>query len=663
MGISGILTMNIDGFAKRAFSVVHSGKALAEFDGNDIHERVLKNNVPFVGNLHGNLEDDRSWIFTQGELNLLLQNLRYREFVRTILCSRTVVFMGITVDDVAVSRHLEYFQEIKFDAGDHFWLTERSDKRTADFAESLGIRPIFLELPGDDYSAVSEFFIAIEKFVPPEIDAPPAYSQRAEKEGPALLQAKELCVLSANDIRWQLNVNAASILSPADENAYMAYESFCKKYDEAIYRAWFVGTDGGSNVLLDFVLESEIQHPGAFGRVFRARDPKGDIIAVKVLHEGIRRDPERLQSFRRGARAMRILTDHQLDGMVRYRDACEIPAMVAMDWIEGPNLKTAVEARYISNWNDVLRVGSRLAEILRSAHRLPERVLHRDVRPPNIMMENRYSDDINWNLVVLDFDLSWHRDSVEKSISAASSPTGYLAPEQLSRQAGVSTRSAAVDSFGVGMTLFFMVSRRDPTPNEHLLMEWDQTVNVACRNFGEVSWKCIPRRFARLILKATRDRQHDRCDMALIERELIKLRQLEAGRLEYLTTVVVMEEIVARSGQEYEWNSDCDTAILKMVRGFEVVLKSDELSGLVCGELRWTQAYAQEYERIRKYLPKKATAAVKILKSGNWVTIEKPHGSYTVAIDFQARLPVDEVRVDQLAHALSCALSEISKIA
>lgn len=664
IGVSGILTLNIDGFAKRAYASVHGEKALSEFDGKHIHERVLKNNIHFVGNLHGNLDDDRSWVFTHGELKSLLSNPRYRTFIAAILCTRTVLFIGISAEDDAVCNHLESLRDIDFNAGDHFWLTERNDEITDSFAKDLGIRTILFEASQSDFSAIDDFFNNIEGFVPQEEIAPPAYRNEIKTDmDTSLPTPQELCGLDSDNIRWLLNVNAAAILSPEDQRAYKIYDNFCSEYDQAIYRAWYVDTKEGANCILGYKLLEEVKHPGAFGRVFRADSPTGETVAIKVLHESIRQDPERLQSFRRGARAMKILAENNLDGMVRYREACEIPAMVAMDWVEGPNLKIAVESRYIAEWKDFLKIGFDLAKILRTAHRLPERVLHRDVRPPNIMLEDRYSDDTDWKLIVLDFDLSWHKGAIEKSILSSASPTGYLAPEQLSRIKDVSTRNAAVDSFGVGMTLFFMVSQRDPLPNEHMRSEWSETVRHSCENFGATKWKCLPRRIHRLILKATRNAQHKRCDMAFIERELERLYNIETGNLDYFTMVFLTEEIAARTELEYIWNSDCDSATLKTTRGLEVVLTSDEPSAMISGKLSWAQEHIQRYQNVRKFLPKRATQAIKILNQGTWIVKMRDIGSYNVLIKFNFTLPLARDQIEILASSLAKAVFEIAKIA
>lgn len=150
---------------------------------------------------------------------------------------------------------------------------------------------------------------------------------------------------------------------------------------------------------------------------------------------------------------MKILSERHVDGVAVYRDSSEIPAFVVMDWIEGPSLQEAVEARAFRDWNTILRTAKHLTRVIRNAHELPERVLHRDLRPSNVMLRDFYSDPDNWKVMVLDFDLSWHLGAEERSVVHGSTLYGYLAPEQIMRVPGVSTRHSAVDSFGLGMVM------------------------------------------------------------------------------------------------------------------------------------------------------------------------------------------------------------------
>ena len=161
------------------------------------------------------------------------------------------------------------------------------------------------------------------------------------------------------------------------------YRTFSLAYDQAIYRAWYTSRRRREhNHLLGHQLHQEVAR-GAFGKEsIMPSDSDGNSIAGKVLHEEMRQNEELFQAWpRRGVRSMKILSSHDVQGMVPYRKAFEIPAFVVMDWIDGPDLGVAVASRLVADWDLILRIGSDTANIVRKGHLLPERVLHRDIRP------------------------------------------------------------------------------------------------------------------------------------------------------------------------------------------------------------------------------------------------------------------------------------------
>ena len=368
--------------------------------------------------------------------------------------------------------------------------------------------------------------------------------------------------LEDEDIRQILNAEASRILGAAAPDAIEEYNRFSQEYDQAIYRAWYTSTQSGNNQLLGNALHEETAS-GAFGKVYRATDSEGKDVAVKVLHEGIRQNADLLQAFRRGVRSMQILGRNEVEGMVPYRETFEIPACVVMDWVDGPDLDQAVSSRQVREWESVLRIGSDIADIVRRGHVLPERVLHRDIRPSNVMLRGFYSDPDGWDVAVLDFDLSWHRGALERSVVYGSTTFGYLAPEQIQDIQGVSTRHAAVDSFGMGMVLFFMMSGRDPIPDEHKHVDWKNTLNEAAEGHPCSQWHSIPSRFARLIEYATQDNQAERWDMTQIQAELRRLHKAVLDPKSTQSIELIAEEIAARCEycEGYEWDGNTLSAV------------------------------------------------------------------------------------------------------
>ncbi len=462
MPISGIINLNIDRLATRAFSQQYPGKNIVEFSGKQCAEftHLLKGGSPFIVNLHGIVEDRSSWVFNIGDLKWLYRQEGYIDFIKAVLCSKTVIYIGVNAQDIAVGGHIDSLKIKGIDFGAHFWITDRSDSNTDEWAEKNGLRLIHYK-PDNDHQELREMFKDIHNFIPEDSPVGPVSPVLSTNYTKDLPLPEDLESMTDEDVRGILNAHAALILRTSEKQAYDDFERFCEKYDRYIYRSWYANTIPPYNIMLGYRLKEQIAE-GAFGRVFEADDSGGQRVALKLLKYDVRHKPAMLQGFRRGVQSMRILDKHHVNGMIPYRNSSEIPAFAVMDFVDGPNLQVGVKSGFFDSWHDVLRIGRDLCAIIRSAHQLPERVLHRDIRPTNIMLRGYYTNPDDYEVVVLDFDLSWYRGASEDSVMDQSALNGFLAPEQIERTKGVSTRNATVDSFGLGMTLYFLRTHDEP---------------------------------------------------------------------------------------------------------------------------------------------------------------------------------------------------------
>ena len=616
LGVKGVLNLNLDRLATKALGEVSPGKLATEFSGRDAGKflHCLKSPRPFVANLHGIGDDESTWILTNETLTHLLNSEGYRTFIRSCLATTTTVFLGISADDVAAGGHIEALTRATIDTGPHYWLTNRHDLKTDTWAEKAGIQIIRYQ----NHSEIIEFFDDILSFIPDDGPSPPpvVLETLSDSQEAHLPSDKELSKLESEEIRRVLNTRAKHILSDESSDSYLEYEQFSAKYDEAIYRAWYTSVAPPANKLLGFTLIDEVAH-GAFGRVYRAAAPDGNQVAIKVLLEEIRRDPLLLGSFRRGVRSMRFLMNRGVAGMVAYKEASEIPAFVVMDWVDGPTLSEARHARLIVDWASILKIGLQMTEVIRHAHAIPERVLHRDIRPTNIMLEGFYNGPDEWRVVVLDFDLSWHLGALEQSIIRGA-VAGYLAPEQIQKNPNASTRHAAVDSFGVGMTLYFMITGMDPLPTQHRHLDWGETVQAASLGRGSTSWKSLPYRFSRLIIKATEHSQAERWDMTQIKDELERLNEAFLHPSKVVSADLLAEEIAARCNRDYKWNDDLAAAVIRLVSGLVITITGNESERLVVVNLNWGTSGRQERRKVVKWMVPAMHRCVEMLREHGW---------------------------------------------
>ena len=658
----GMLTLNIDRLATKAYQYTGANKILiTEFVGNQVadYSHVLKSPHPFLCNLHGIVDDQSSWIFSASELNNLKADPGYQNFIRTCLSAKTMVLIGISADDIAVGGFLEDLSNLQIDVGEHYWITHRRDQETDRWAERNGVRLISYQALDGEHGDLLEAMDDLVKFISVDnpADLEPIIPQGITPTDQELPSQGELLKLDAESIREALNREATRLLNSNSEDRDETYLKFSNTYDEAIYRAWYTGPATGNPKFLGHTLNEEVAS-GSFGKVYRGSDPDGRGVAVKILHQDLRRNEDLLLAFRRGVRSMKILGDNDVTGMVPYRKAFEIPAFVVMDWIDGPTLGDAVAAKQVEDWDLILKIGTAVADIVRQGHMLPERVLHRDLRPSNIMLRGFYSDPQDWEVVVLDFDLSWHRGALEKSVTHGSALLGYLAPEQIQTIPGISTRHATVDSFGLGMVLFFMLSGQDPVPDQHRHVDWDDTLLEAAERLPFLQWVSVPKRFSRLVHFATLDDQSERWDMTQIQAELQRLQAVVLDPSSSASPELVAEELAARCefSKGYHWNANLLAAEKEESSGVRISIQGDESLRKVVVSMRWGDPGVQGRRNVGKWIAPAMERAREILMRADWEIEDSQtfYASISIKASMSAHIALQDIvrTVDALNRAL-----------
>lgn len=656
----GVVTVNLDSLAKRGFSEVYPGVELKTFNGKDAArlQQILHGGRKFAINLHGYTDDPESWVFTESQLTSLYRSPGYGELLTNIFTSFTVVFIGISADDMSLGSPLETLAKKRIQGATHYWITDRNDQASAEWAEKVGIRKLVYSAQ-KGHGLVEGMLHDLATATAPEPAAPPVILDVQSVSNSPMPDPETLVTMPLEQIREILNRHASQLLK--ETGGERRFEDFVEEYDEAIHRAWYTAARG-KNTLFGYTLEESIAR-GAFGQVYRASDPAGNPVAVKVLLTEIRSDMELLKSFRRGVNAMRILEKHHVNGMVAYREASEIPAFVTMEWIDGPNLAEAKHAGLLHDWDRVLWVSQNLVDIIARAHALPEGVLHRDIRPANVMLRSGWLDIEEWQVVVLDFDLSTFRGARQKSVLAEGSALGFLAPEQLEKIAKSSTRNAAVDSFGLGMTLLFLCSGIEPEAYMQRRANFEQLVKSAVRQPLELRWKSLPHRYFHLICGATREDQSQRWGIARILHEIRRLQAAQDSPESVADADLIANEIAARCGaisDNYRWDELRESVCFRSASGLELEIRAPQEADSLRLVIEWAASGAEDRSKLAKYVIERSQSAAASLRGGPWsdVILTPEKHSFRIAASLRAR--VAGTRVDQAVKSLDTAISRLS---
>jgi eukaryotic-like serine/threonine-protein kinase len=637
----GIITPNLDRLVADAFPLAMPRRRLpTEFVGKDAasHLHLLTSPNPWIAHIHGLLANRDSWVMTRDELTRLWESPEYVKFIEQVMISNTVLFVGVSAEDVSAGGHLRRLREKQYNFGEHFWLTHRSDESAKQFALDAGVRMLLYGNATGDHRGLSMCLADLEQYVPQEPILTPITPNAETSEIVEELGEPEALDYRYPDLlRQQLNREARRILAGKDQASYDKYAEFRKKYQRAIHAAWFVSEVHPENRVLGYEIKRHIAR-GAFGDVYEAEDGRGAKAALKIFREDQSRVAGMLESFRRGVRAMLILSEKEISGMVPYQFASEIPPIVAMDFVDGHNLREAKNAQMLEDWLELLRIGVELCSIIYDAHTKAD-VLHRDLRPANIMLRRR-EDGLAREVVVLDFDLSWHRDAIEASIDTAEAQSGYLAPELLprSRPVGSNTRNPLVDSYGLGMTLLYMRTGIDPVFLEHRHADWSDRISKLCEGFKCGTWLSLARRYSRVIHGCTLDSQGRRPTIAEVQSELQRLMQALNAPREVRHADMLAEELAVRaSSSGVIWNEEKAMATIPLQQGASLSLLGNEATGEVVLKLNSQDTGSAERQRRGSWMKQRMETVRSRLKSDSWRLLHESLGSGEFSLSASAQ--------------------------
>lgn len=195
---------------------------------------------------------------------------------------------------------------------------------------------------------------------------------------------------------------------------------------------------------------------GGMGRVYHAYDRELDRhVALKLIRESISSEPVILERFKREIQLASKITHKNI---LRIYDLGDIDGTkyVSMNFVRGKDLHKIIKREGALPLKRTIAILEQLCQGLKAAH--DEGVLHRDLKPQNIMIDEKE------NAFITDFGLA---RSLDNESSQALTATGmvpgtpmYMSPEQIKGE-GLDRRS---DIYSLGLILYEMVTGTFPFP-------------------------------------------------------------------------------------------------------------------------------------------------------------------------------------------------------
>lgn len=205
----------------------------------------------------------------------------------------------------------------------------------------------------------------------------------------------------------------------------------------------------------------EIIGVGGMAIVYKAYDAIDDrTVAVKILKDEFLTNDEFRRRFKNESKAIAVLSHPNI---VKVFDVSfsEKLQYIVMEYIDGITLKEYIDQQKVLTWKEAVHFTEQILLALQHAHE--KGIVHRDIKPQNIMMLR------DGAIKVTDFGIARFADSETRTMTdKAIGSVHYISPEQ-ARGENTDDKS---DIYSVGVMLFEMLTGQLP-------FEADSAVSVA----------------------------------------------------------------------------------------------------------------------------------------------------------------------------------------
>lgn len=199
----------------------------------------------------------------------------------------------------------------------------------------------------------------------------------------------------------------------------------------------------------------ELIGQGGMGFVYKARQPKLDrLVALKILAQLLAEQTLFAERFTREGRTLARLNHPNIVTIHDFGQAGPFFYLL-MEFVDGVNLRQAMKSGGFTA-AQALAIVPRICEALQYAHN--EGVLHRDIKPDNILLDTR------GRVKIADFGIAklMAEAAAENPLTGSGSSLGtphYMAPEQIEKPNAVDHRA---DIYSLGVVFYEMLTGELP---------------------------------------------------------------------------------------------------------------------------------------------------------------------------------------------------------
>lgn len=242
---------------------------------------------------------------------------------------------------------------------------------------------------------------------------------------------------------------------------------------------------------------------GGMGVVFKGHDTElNRPVAIKILSPYLSGSGPARQRFTREARAAAAVVNDHVVPIHNVETDRETPFLV-MKYIAGESLQARIDREGAFEICEILRIGLQIALGLAAAHQ--QGLVHRDIKPPNILLEQGVE-----RALITDFGLARAVDDASLTHTGFHAGTPlYMSPEQVAGEA-IDSRS---DLFSLGSVIYAMCSGRPPFRAENTLSVMKRIAEQHPRSLRETNPN-IPEWLEAIVAKLLAKNANDRIQTA-----------------------------------------------------------------------------------------------------------------------------------------------------
>jgi ankyrin repeat protein len=197
-------------------------------------------------------------------------------------------------------------------------------------------------------------------------------------------------------------------------------------------------------------------------------------VAVKAVSLRQLQDWKQLELLEREAK---VLAQLNYPAIPKYLDYFHVDSederifYIVQQLAPGKSLYQLIESGWRSTETEIKKIATQILEILSYIHSLAPPIIHRDIKPHNLI----FSDDGKIFLVDFGAVQNTYYNTLMKG-STVVGTYGYMAPEQFKGKA-----TPATDLYGLGATMLYLLTHRSPNelPQNALTIDFRSSVNIS----------------------------------------------------------------------------------------------------------------------------------------------------------------------------------------